>query len=131
MITAGIGPEGANKDVGEAVAVDIARRGGRGAAAVKGIDAVEAEAVRAVERREVEARREAGGPSEHDVARARFVVPAGIGTESTDDEIGEAVAIDVSCRRDRSATRVTCIDAVEAEAGVGSGAAGERRKIDN
>ncbi len=36
---------GADEEIGEAVAIDIARRGDRTAAVVIGIDAVEAEAV--------------------------------------------------------------------------------------
>ena len=117
---------GADDQVVEAVAVDVARRGDGKPAPVKGIDAVEAEAVRAVERREVEARRKPRRLAEHDVALAGIGVRAWVAAKGADDDVGEAVAVDVPGRGDGATAKVTRIDAVEAEAV----RAVERREID-
>ena len=69
--------EAADDQVVDAVAVDVARAGDRDAAVVAVVDPVEAEAVAAVERGEIEARREARGGAEHDVARAGSSSPPG------------------------------------------------------
>ena len=63
----------------DAVAVDVPRARDREAAVVIVVDPVEAEAVGAVERGEIEARREARGGAEHHVALAGVVPAAGIG----------------------------------------------------
>ena len=64
-----IGPVGADDQVGEAVAVDVAGRGDREAAVVTGRHAAELEAVGAVEGGEVEIGAEARGLAEHHIAR--------------------------------------------------------------
>ena len=65
-----IGAEGADDQVVEAVAVDVARRGDREAAAVARRLAADLEAVAAVEARQVDVRGEAAGLAEHHIARA-------------------------------------------------------------
>ena len=86
------------------------------AAVVTGIDAVEAEAVGAVEAREIERGGKARSLAEHHIALARIGVPARIGARGADQDVVEAVAIDVPRRGDGLAAAVTGIDAVEAEA---------------
>ena len=80
------------------------------------VDAVEAKAVGAVEGREIEAGTEPRGSAEHDVALAGIRIPVSIGAGSADDDIAEAVAVDVPGRGDRAAAIVVRIDAVEAKA---------------
>ena len=62
--------------------------------------------LRAVERGEIEARREAGGGAEHHVALAGIVPAAGIGARRPDDQVIDAVAVDVPRARDRAAAVV-------------------------
>ncbi len=69
-----IGTEGADDQVGEAVAVDVARRGDREAGCNRRAAAPsKLEAVAAVQRRHVERGGEARGLAEHHVARAGSV----------------------------------------------------------
>ena len=124
VIPAGIGDRSADDEVGEAVAVDVPGPGDRGAAEVVAIDAVEAEAVGAVEGREVEAGAEPRGSAEHDVS-SRRPKPARVSAESTDDDVGEAVAVDVTGPGDGATAVIACVDAVEPEA-VGAVEVGER-----
>ena len=65
-----IGSPGADDQVGEAVAVDVAGRGHRDAALVARRRAAELEAGRAVERREIDVGGKARSLAEHHVARA-------------------------------------------------------------
>ena len=99
----------------DAVAVDVARAGDREAAAVVRVDPVEAEAVRPVERREIEARREAGVRAEDDIALAGGIAVR-IGARGPDDQVVDAVAVDVARPGDREAAAVVRVDPVEAEA---------------
>ena len=71
IVAVRVGEGSADDQVGEAVAVDVARRGDRPAAAVARRHAAELEAVAAVEARQVEVRRKARGLAEHHIARAR------------------------------------------------------------
>ena len=84
----------------------------------------QAEAVAAVERREIEARR-SPRPSRTPHS-SRPHLPAGIAAIRADDQIVEAVAVDVPRPGNRTAAVVARVDAVEAEA-VG---AVERREIE-
>jgi len=86
----------ADDHVGEPVAVDVAGRGDRAAGAIVGC-AAEREAVAAVEARQVDVGGEAGLPAEHHIAGAGFD-SVRVGPELTDDQVGEAVAVDVACR---------------------------------
>ena len=70
----------------------------------------------AVERREIEARREAGGRAEHDVALAGVVLAVRDRRAGPDDQVVDAVAVDVARARDREAAVVVRVDPVEAEA---------------
>ena len=110
-----IGPVGADDQVGEAVAVDVARRGDRAAALVVRRHAAELEAVAAVEAREIEVGGKARGLAEHHIARAG-IGAVRIGTAGADDQVGEAVAVDVAGRGDRAAAAVIRRHAAELEA---------------
>ena len=81
--------------------------------------------MRAVERGEIEARREAGGGAEHHVALAGVVLPPDRPWRP-DDQVVDAVAVDVPRARDREAAVVIRVDPVEAEAVVPSSAARSR-----
>ena len=118
-----IGQRGADDQVGEAVAVDVAGRGDREAAVVTGRHAAELEAVGAVEGGEVEVGGEARGLAEHHVARPG-IGSVRIGTAGADDQVVEAVAIDVAGRGDREAALVIGRHAAELEA-VGAVEGGE------
>src|SRR5687767_13513048 len=96
------------------------RGGDRPAAVVVG-SGLQCEAVGAVQDREVEAGTEPRGPAEHDVALAGII----IGGNSADDDIGEAIAVDVAGPGDGRAALVTRIDTVKPEA-VGAVEVGER-----
>ena len=61
---------------------------------------IEAEAVAAVERGEIEARREAGVGAEHDIAGAVIGAAGGISIRCPDDQIVDAVAVDVASSGD-------------------------------
>ena len=183
-----IGAVGADDQVGEAVAVDVAGRGDRAAAAVVRRHAAELEAVAAVEawrgrgwrrsprpcrtphssrrkrvpcgsaplaptirsakpspltspaeaterpllsaaaaplslkpllpsrRREIDVGGKARGLAEHHVARAGMSLPCGSAQRSADDQVGEAVAVDVAGRGDRAAAVVARRRAAELEA---------------
>ena len=115
MAAVRIGPEGADDQVGEAVAIDVAGRGDRAAAVVAGRHAAELEAVRAVEGGEVEIGAEARGLAEHHIARPG-VASVRIGVVGADDQVGEAVAVDVAGRGDRAAALVAGRHAAELEA---------------
>ena len=106
---------GADDQVGEAVAVDVARRGDRAAAAVARRHAAELEAVAAVEARQVEVGGKARGLAEHHIARAG-IAAVRVGAEGADDQVGEAVAVDVAGRGDREAAAVVRRHAAELEA---------------
>ena len=69
----------------------------------------------AVERGEIEARREAGVGAEDDVALAGVVVRRDR-RRRPDDQVVDAVAVDVARARDREAAAVVRVDPVEAEA---------------
>ena len=92
-----IGRVGADDQVGEAVAVDVAGRRDRNAALVDGRHAAELETIRAIESREVEIGAEARGLAEHHVARSGHAA-VWIGPFGADDQVGEAVAVDVARR---------------------------------
>ena len=111
-----VGTRRPDDQVIEAVAVDVARARDRAAAVVTGVDPVEPEAVRAVERGQIEARGEARGRAEDDVALAGDLLPSGIGARRPDDQVVDAVAVEVARARDREAAVVIGVDPVEPEA---------------
>src|SRR5690606_40102645 len=95
--------------------VDVARSVDRIAAEIADGQAVEAEAVGAIERAELDGGGEPAGLAEHHVARsARRTVRIGIGC--ADDQVVEAVAIDVTGAADGPAAVIEPPLAVEAEA---------------
>ncbi len=112
LVAARRGMPRADDHVVEPVAVDVAGRRHRIAAQVEVVDAVEPEAVAAVERREVEIGRKAAVLAEHDVGRPG----PGVGQECPDHDVVEAVAVDVAGRGHREAAVVADVDSIEAEA---------------
>ena len=121
-------------EVVEAVAVDVAGRGYPNAGYIGGVLAVDDEAaVAGRDRGEVDLRREARRLAEHHVAVAGTVarVAGAIGTGCPDDEVVEAVAVDVAGRGHRMAGLIAHILAMEDEAAVAGCDRGEvdlRRK---
>ena len=87
------------------------------AGVVARINAVESEAGRAVQGREVQRRPETARLSEHHIALARVAVPVRIAARSPDEQIVEAVAVHVPRARHRIAGAVLRINTVESEAG--------------
>ena len=122
-------------EVVEAVAVDVAGRGHRNAGADPSVVlAMDDEAaVAGRDRGEVDLRPEARGLAEHHVAVARTgacVAGAGAG-ECPDDEVVEAVAVDVAGRGYRTAGVIVRVLAMDDEAAVAGRDRGEvdlRRK---
>ena len=107
---------GPDDQVVDAVAVDVARARDRGAAVVVRVDPVEAEAVRC--RR---APRDRGSPRSRRRCRRRRSsrrrrTAVRIGVRRPDDQVVDAVAVDVARARDREAAVVVRVDPVEAEA---------------
>src|SRR5258705_5209133 len=105
----------ADNQIGKAVAVHIAGRGDRKSACVVGRLAWDVEAVGAVKRQEVDSRAEARRLAENDVGRARSRAVHG-SKGSTYQQIVEAVAIDIACRRYREPAIVAGRLADDAEA---------------
>ena len=92
-------------EVVEAVAIDVAGRGYRTAGVVARVLAMDDEAaVAGRDRGEVDLRRKAAGVAEHHVAVAGIVacVAGAVAVECPDDEVVEAVAVDVAGRGDRN-----------------------------
>ena len=116
---------GADDQVGEAVAVDVAGRGDRAAAVVVGRHAAELEAVAAVEGWRGRDWRRSPRPcrTPHSSPRNRSHSDR---HRRADDQVGEAVAVDVAGRGDRAAAVVTGRHAAELEAV----AAVEARQVD-
>ena len=111
-----IGATGPDDQVVDAVAVDVPRARDRDAAAVVRVDPVEAEAVRC--RR---APRDRGSPRSRRRCRRprssrRRRTAVRIGAGRPDDQVVDAVAVDVPRARDRDAAVVVRVDPVEAEA---------------
>ena len=109
-------PRGPDDQVIDAVAVDVARARDREPLRSSRVDPVEAEAVRAVERR-----RDRGSPRSRPRCRRRRssrrrCPSVGIGVRRPDDQVVDAVAVDVPRARDRAAAAVIVVDPVEAEA---------------
>ena len=107
---------GANDEIAKAVPIHVPGPGHRPAAVVPKIDAVEAEAVAAIERGEIEARSKASRLAEHHKALPGTVIPVRSAERSADDKIAEAIAIHIPRRRHRPAAYVTGIYAVKPEA---------------
>ena len=111
-----IGAGGADDQVGEAVAVDVAGRGDRDAAVVACRHAAELEAVGC--RRGWRGRdwRRSPPPCRTPHSSRRNVLPCGSAPYGADDQVGEAVAVDVAGRGDRAAAEVVGRHAAELEA---------------
>ena len=112
----------ADDEVVDAVAVDVAGAAHRAARVVVGIDAFEDEARAAVaaRRREQAAQLEGGRKSaraaEHHVALAGSSLAVGVGTIRADDQVVDAVTVDVAGAAHRTARAIVGIDAFEDEA---------------
>jgi len=113
--TVGIGVRRADNQVGQAVAVDVARAADRKAGPVVAIDAVDGKAARAV-RHVRQLDRRGSGLAEHDITLAGFSVAVGIGAVGADDYVEDTVAVDVARAADRFARAVVAIDAVDDKA---------------
>ena len=105
----------ANEEIVEVVAVDIT--GAHTPRVIGRRLAVELEAVRSIERRQIEITRKPSPSSEHHIARPK-IRPAAIPTREgrTDDKIGESVAVHVAGAADRSTGGVTAEFAGNSEA---------------
>ena len=100
-VAGAIAVPGPDDEVVEAVTVDVAGRGDRNAGLIVRVLAVDDEsAVAGRDRGEVDLGREARGLAEHHVAVARIVacVAGAIAAKCPDDEVVEAVAVDVAGR---------------------------------
>ena len=106
----------ADDEIADAVTVHVPRRADREAARVERIDAVDGEAVGAVESAKIEGGAEVGLGAEHHVALTRAGSSAGIGLGRADDEIADAVAVHVSRRAHRLAAQVARVAALNAVA---------------
>ena len=117
-------------EVVEAVAVDVAGRGYRSTRLIAHVLAMDDEAaVAGRDRGEVDLGREAGGLSEHHVAVACIAacIAGPTAGKCPDDEVVEAVAVDVASRGYRRAGPVTHILAMDDEA---AGPGGHIHQID-
>ena len=115
-------------EVVEAVAVDVAGRGDRNAGLIGRVLAMDDEAaVAGRDGGEVDRGAEAAGLAEHHVAVAGKVarVARARAGECPDDEVVEAVAVDVARRGDRAAGLVVRVLAMDDEAAVAGGDRGE------
>ncbi len=103
-----------------AVAVDVSSRTDRAARVVTGVDAVDLEAVAAVESREVEYRSEGCSRTEDHVGLTGIDSTVGVGTRVTtggpDQDVGVAVAVEVIGSIDREAREVVGVDSLDPEA---------------
>ena len=118
-----IGIEGTDDQIRPPVAVQVAGRGDRPARVIPGVHARDGEAVGPAEGAKVEGRAETAHAPEHDKGLAGIGPPARIALGGPDDQIVDAVAVDVSRRRDGIAAPVGCIGPEDGEA-VGPGQPG-------
>ena len=101
-----------NEDVVDPVTIHVAGRGDRFATKVTSIDAVEDEAVGAIQRREIEARVKPGIAAEDEVGLPSVFNSVRVGEQSTNKDVVDPITIHVAGRGDRVATQITCTDAV-------------------
>ena len=117
-----------DNQVGEAVAVDVAGRGHRLAGYIVRTFAMDDEAaVARGDGGEIDLRSKAAGVAEHHVSVACLVtcVAGAVGDQSPDENVIEAVAVDVAGRRDRIAGPIARILAMDDEATVAARHRGE------
>ena len=107
---------GTDDDVVESVAVDVPGPRHREARPVAGVDARQTEAGAAIEARKREIRAPPRGLAEHHVALAGSAA-GGIGGPGPDDQVAEAVAVDIAGSRHRRARLIRGGSTVDAEAG--------------
>ena len=100
-----VGTTGADDHVGEAVAVHIAGRGDWKPGEVVCRRAAELEAVAAVEARQIDVGGEATGMAEHHIAGAGKGAVR-VGAVGADDDVGEAVAVDIAGGSNRAAAEI-------------------------
>ena len=115
---------GADDQVVEAVAVDVAGGGDRAAGQVAGILADDDEAAAAGgDVGQVDGRAKAAGPAEHHVAVAGvgFDIARRVAALGADDQVVEAVAVDVAGRGDRDAGPVVAILAEDCQTAAAGG----------
>jgi hypothetical protein len=104
---------GADHQVRETIAIDVARRGDRIPGIVAGRQAIQLESGCPVELREIDVGEAAAMAVDH-IGRAVAMVAAGI--RRADQQIGIAVAVDVTGRGDRKTGIVAHIGAMDCEA---------------
>ncbi|MEZ5863578.1 MAG: hypothetical protein R3D25_05685 [Geminicoccaceae bacterium] len=117
---------GADDDVGEAVAVQVAGPGEAEPGKAVLVGPLDDEAVAAVEIGRIEARLARPGPAEDDIGLARLGEPVRARVLAADGDVGEAVAVDVAEHGDAAARLVEHGAALDAEPVL----AVERRKLD-
>ena len=123
-VAGAVGDQSPDENVIEAVAVDVAGRGDRIAGRIARILAMDDEAaIAARDRGEVNLRREAGGLAEHHiaVARPRAGVAGAVSARSPDDDIVEAVAVDIAGRGHRASRHIVRVLAMDDEAASAGG----------
>ncbi len=109
-------PEGADKEIVAAVIVNI---GAADCRAAEGTDAeaVDHDAVRILQRAEIERRRKPASFAINQIGAARIRRAVRVGEERADKKIVKAVAVDVTDPRDRNARLIVRRCAVDGEAG--------------
>jgi hypothetical protein len=123
---AGVAIRCADDQIGEAVAVDVAGSGHAAAAVVAGALAVDDEAaVAGGDRRQLDGA--AAALAEDQIAAPGVGAMRRMAIVRPDDQVGEAVAVEVAGRRDTVATGVVGTLAVDDEA---AAAVGDRREVD-
>src|SRR3954463_2539340 len=111
-----VGAGDSDRDVVETVAVDVAGRSDAPAGMVERQRALDREALVRTERAEVDIA-EAAGMAEHDIGLAGIIIGvADSGIDRADDEVAEAVAVDVARRGDAEACEVAGVRAGDREA---------------
>ena len=114
-VAVGIGAQSADDQVVHAIAVDIAGGADREAGKITRRLAVEHKAVAAIKAGQWQRRAEPGGFAEHHVA-ASGITAVCIGNKSADDQVVDAIAVDVAGGADRGARIIIRRLAVEHEA---------------
>ncbi|HMM68185.1 MAG TPA: hypothetical protein PKC03_14705 [Dokdonella sp.] len=108
----GIGKRRANEKIIEAVAIDIAGAGDRITTPVESGRAGQAKSVAAIKRRQIKAGDKTTDPAEyHEAATAE--TPVRVGEWRADQQIGDAIAVDIACTGYRQAGGIADGFAVE------------------
>ena len=114
---AGGGIDRADQHIGVAIAVHIAGRGHGISGEVAPRHAIEAKAIAAIQRAEIEAGCPATGLPEDHIAGPGIGAPAGVGVAGADDQVGIAIPVHIAGRGDGAAAAVTGRHAIKTKAG--------------